>query len=133
MTYEQRAVQIWSVLVFAARNQQILSYQLLESLTGVPKHIVAPILGKVEAYCDTHKLPKLTSLVVNQRDGVPGYLYPGYAGTHSGPVDADDPEHPREAKDSKAELLMELFKEQSRVFVYDWLKDKVPSEEHFKN
>lgn len=129
MTYEQSALQIWSVLVLAARNQQILSYKILESLTGLPRHLVAPILGRIEAYCDSHKLPKLTALVVNQRHGVPGYLYPGYIGT---PVHPDDPDHAQKAGDPNPDAYTTLFREQSRVFVYDWLKDKTPSEDDFK-
>jgi hypothetical protein len=133
MTHEQRAVQIWSVLVLAARNQQILSYQLLESITGVPKSTVAPILGKVETYCDNHELPKLTTLVVNQKYGVPGYLFPGYMGT---PVRADDLEHQETSEDPNKKLYMDLFKmdlfkEQSRVFVFDWLTHGAPSDADF--
>jgi hypothetical protein len=128
MTHEQRGVQIWSVLVLAARNQQILSYQTVEFLTGVPAGVMAPILGKIEAYCDAHKLPKLTALVVNQRHGVPGYLYPGFIDT---PVHPDDPAHAQKANDPNPEVYTELFKEQSRVFVYDWLKNKAPSEADF--
>jgi hypothetical protein len=135
MTHEQRAVQIWSVLVLAARNQQILSYQLLESITGVPKFTVAPILGKVESYCDNHKLPKLTALVVNQKQGVLGYLFPGYLGT---PVHLDHPEHKETSEDPNTTVYMDLFKmdlfkEQSRVFVFDWLTHGAPSDADFED
>ena len=117
MNYEQRAAQIWSVLVLAARNQQVLSYLQMESMTGLPKHLMAPILGKIERYCDIKHLPKLTAILVNEKDGVPGYLYPGYA----------DDRNPGD------EMYVQLFKEQSRVFIFDWLKGGAPSEEELRS
>jgi hypothetical protein len=72
----------------------------------------------------------LTSLVVNQRHGVPGDLYPGYKDT---PVHPDDPEHEQKGGDPNSDVYVKLFKDQSRVFVYDWLKDKTPSEDDFTN
>src|SRR5271165_468045 len=51
MTTEQRAMQVWSVLVLAARNQQILSYTVLEDLIGVPRFGLAPILKVVAEHC----------------------------------------------------------------------------------
>ena len=34
MTLEQRAQQFWSLLVFAAREQKLISYSMLAQVTG---------------------------------------------------------------------------------------------------
>ncbi|HEV3036211.1 MAG TPA: hypothetical protein VHA33_00230 [Candidatus Angelobacter sp.] len=73
---------------------------MVEKLTGLPKVGLANFLGPIQDYCKRHKLPQLTALVVNERTGIPG------EGFHT---------------------LDDIFKAQSRVFVYDWLKDNVPT------
>ena|SRR5271157_1285371 len=105
MSKAQRAVQLWSVLILAARNQQVLSYSILEKLTGLPKFSFGDFLGPVTCYCRVHKLPPLTVLVVSEETGLPGEKYP---------------EHPN------------IFDGQARVFVYDWLAHGVPSPEDFE-
>ncbi len=35
MTNPERAQQLWSLLVLAARNQQVLSYEMIGQMTGV--------------------------------------------------------------------------------------------------
>ena len=72
MSRTQRAMQLWSVLVLAARNQQVLSYSMVEKLTGLPKWTQADFLGVVAAYRIVNKLPPLTVLVVNEETGLPG-------------------------------------------------------------
>jgi hypothetical protein len=98
VTYEQSALQIWSVLVLAARNQQILSYGLMHSITGVHASLQAPILGRIEHYCEVKGFPKLTAILVNQKDGVPGYLFPGFKGTS---VHPEHPDYQKESADPK--------------------------------
>jgi hypothetical protein len=66
---QQRAAQLWPILVLAAHNQLILSYATIGRLIGVPARGLANILGAIEAYCKREKLPHLTAIVVNQRDG----------------------------------------------------------------
>lgn len=105
MTREERAAQFWSLLVLAARTQQVLSYGLMERLTGIPKQAVGQILGPIQEYCKRNDFPPLTSLVVNERDGLPSAGF-------------------TEAKD--------IFGAQARVFVYDWLGHNAPSPEDFK-
>jgi hypothetical protein len=114
--HEQSALHIWSVLVLAARNQQILRYYRMERITGLHRNLQAPILGRIENYCKRKDLPHLTSILVNEEDGVPGYLYPGFRGA--------------DAK-VKPEIYLELFREQSRVFIFDWLKNDAPSVDDF--
>jgi hypothetical protein len=58
----------------------------------------------------------------------PGYLYPGFIDT---PVHPDDPEHAQKTNDPNPEIYTRLFKDQSRVFVYDWFKNDTPSEANF--
>jgi hypothetical protein len=64
MTNQQRAVQLWSVLALAARNQQLLSYTVVERLVGVPQYGLAPILGAIYAYCKRENFPPLSVIVV---------------------------------------------------------------------
>jgi hypothetical protein len=104
MTKHDRAAQFWSVLVFAARTQHVLSYDLLERLTGIPRQAVGGFLGPVQDYCKRNNLPPLTSLVVNEKDGLPS----------EGFTEATD-----------------IFGAQARVFVYDWLGRKAPPPEDF--
>jgi hypothetical protein len=86
-------MQFWSVLVLAARNQQLLSYTTLEELTGIPRQAMGSFLGPIAAYCERQKLPQITSIVVSQETGVPGEFYPG----------------------------ANAATDQVRSFVYDWL------------
>jgi hypothetical protein len=109
MTNGQRALQIWSVLVGAARNQQILGYAAVEDLVGVPQYGLTPILGAIEVYCQRKKFPRLTAIVIDECTGLPGDIFPGQSGAAG----------------------VEVFRDQSRVFVFDWLKHKPPSEDDF--
>ncbi len=100
MKNHEREAQIWSVLVLAARTQQILSYGMLEKIVGIPKHGLGPVLAPIQAYCKNNKLPPLTSIVVNEKTGLPS----------EGFTEAID-----------------IFGAQARVFVFDWLSRKVPT------
>ena len=77
----------------------------MERLTGIPKHGVGNFLGPVQEYCKRNKLPPLTCLVVNEKNGLPSEGF-------------------TEAKD--------IFGAQARVFVYDWLGHKAPSPDDFR-
>jgi hypothetical protein len=113
MNRSQRALQLWSWLVFAARNQQILSYSTVEHLTGIPKVGVGALLGTISHYCKNRKLPWLTSLVVNEETGLPG-------------------EGLMESARKEYGDKLDFHGIQSRVFVYDWFKMAVPSTEDFE-
>jgi hypothetical protein len=101
---EYRALQLWSLLVLAARNQQILSYATVERLTRIPKHAVGDYLEPIQAYCKRHKLPPLTVLVVKEETGLPG---DGFTEASEGA--------------------------QACVFVFDWFKRKAPLPEDFSD
>ena len=106
MTLEQRAQQFWSVLIFAAREQRVISYSMLAQITGCPEP-PETVLYFIHCYCRQQQLPPLNVIVVDPATGRPGE------------------EIPRDLRDLSAQ--------QSRVFVYDWLEQPVPSEEIFKD
>ena len=106
MRKNERALQLWSVLVIAARHQEILSYTSIQKLTGIPARAIGPYLNLVYNYCDSKGWPPLVVLAVNERDGRPGTQY------------------------WKGEDLDAL---QARVFVFDWFKSKAPAPEDFKD
>jgi putative restriction endonuclease len=104
MKINERATQVWSVLVLAARNQQVLSYAMIEKLTGIDKRAVGRALEPIQRYCKREKLPPLTVLVVNESTGLPSEGF-------------------TEARD--------IFGAQARVFVYNWHQWKAPQPEDF--
>lgn len=68
-----RALQIWQILISAARNRQILTYGILASMLGYGgAGVLAQPLGHIMYYCQQNELPPLTILVVNQDTGLPG-------------------------------------------------------------
>jgi len=87
-------MQLWSVLVLSARNQQLLGYETLADLINLPNQM-GNFLGPIAKYCEKEKLPQITSIVVSQKTGTPGKYYPG---------------KPAEAA-----------KDQAMSFVYDWM------------
>lgn len=101
MKLDERAAQFWSLLALAARNQQVFSYRTVESLTGVPRFGMANILGQIQNHCRDNNLPPLTCIVVAEDTGLPKEGFTG-------------------AK------IEDIFREQSRVFVFDWAGQKAP-------
>lgn len=83
MTYAERAVQVWRVLICAAHNRQTLTYEQLAKLIGMGDkgYLVTGgprgPLGGVYYYCERNKLPPLTCLVVGKNTGRPGEDFPG--------------------------------------------------------
>ncbi len=72
MTSGQRAAQIWPVLSLAAKNRQVLTYELLSQLIGVPRYGLGQLLEPIQSYCLANGLPPLTILVVSSDTGMPG-------------------------------------------------------------
>ena len=101
MRASERAVQIWSTLALAATNRQVLTYDILSRLTGVPRQGLGRLLEPIQSYCLLQQLPPLTILVVNT-SGLPG----------TGFTAAQD-----------------IPREQLRVFSHKWLEQAVPSPE----
>jgi hypothetical protein len=109
----QRAAQLWSLLVLAAQHQVLLSYSMIEHLTGIPRVAVGMMLGPITHYCQNQKLPWLTFIVVNEENGQPGEgPLPGARRTYGNTLD--------------------FHTMQSRVFVYDWFKHPAPKTDDFK-
>ena len=67
------ASQIWAVLVWAAKNRQILTYKHLTPLVNknwLGDDMSLP-LGLIKQYCQEKDLPALTVLVVDATTGTP--------------------------------------------------------------
>jgi|SRR5579859_137640 len=94
MTKYERAQQLWSILVLAARNRQILSYGIIEQATGLVRPSIGQMLSPIQNYCLNRKKPPLTILVVSEKSGIPGEKFIA-------------------AKD--------IPQAQQHVFAYDWL------------
>lgn len=105
MTREERAAQIWALLVFAALHRQTLTYERLSHLTGVPQQGLGPNLDPIQRYCLDNDLPPLTSLVVSKGTGVPEH---GFSAAGDVP------------------------RAQAEVYGYDWLSVQAPRVEDFK-
>lgn len=71
MTTYERALQVYQVLIAAAHNRQILTYELLGKMIGVPARGLGPHLEHILRYCATNNLPPLTVLVVRTGAGQP--------------------------------------------------------------
>jgi hypothetical protein len=102
MTASEWASRIWPVLTLAARNRQILTYDIVAKLVGQIRPALGQCLEPIQSYCLTRKptLPPLTILVVSEKTGLPG----------SGFIAAQD-----------------IPKKQMEVFFHDWAKTSVPS------
>lgn len=87
MSREQRAAQIWSLLVYAASHRQILTYGILAKLIGVPTAALGQLLKPIEALCIAHEWPPLTVLVVSDATGVPGPRFIGAADVPAAQMD----------------------------------------------
>ena len=72
MTREQRAQQLWSILVLAARIRQVLTYEMLSQACGVPPPSIGDFLRPIQQLCTERGWPPLTSIVVGSTTGVPG-------------------------------------------------------------
>jgi hypothetical protein len=72
MTTHEHALQIYQVLICAAHNRQILTYELLGKMIGVSHFSLGPHLEHILRYCKNNNLPPLTVLVVQKSGGKPG-------------------------------------------------------------
>jgi hypothetical protein len=105
MTIPERAAQIWAVLALAARNRQVLTYDIVSNLVGIPRQGLGKPLEPIQSYCLLKKLPPLTILVVSEDTGLPS----------SGFTAAED-----------------IPKTQLGVFKHDWLKGGPPTPEQLE-
>ncbi|WP_319523278.1 hypothetical protein [uncultured Desulfosarcina sp.] len=106
MKREERAVQLWSLLVLAAKNRQILTYDFVAKATGMMTPGIGDMLRPIQQYCIENDLPPLTSLIVNGNTGLPGT---GFIAAENVP---------------KAQL---------ETFEHVWIEHKAPSPEQFRD
>jgi len=108
MTNFERSAQFWALLVQAARTQNVLSYEQVERMTGIPRFGQTQILANILDYCQQKGLPRLTCIVIEKATGMPA---------------SDD----FQGLDLSAEIR--------RVFVYDWLSlpSGAPQASDFEN
>ncbi len=99
-TLGERAFQIWPLLVFAAANRRILTYKEVGDCTGMAFSGLGGCLERIHLYCEQHKLPPLTLLVVSVDTGLPG------GGFHSIAIDTAEG----------------LARAQRKIFMHDWSK-----------
>ena len=85
-------------------NRQVLTYDIVSKLIGVPRPALGGLLDPAHAYCLKHNLPPLTVLVVSDQTCMPG----------SGFTAAED-----------------IPKAQVSVFDFDCLAHRIPSSEDF--
>ncbi len=72
MTRTERAWQVWPLLAFAAKNRQVLTYDLVSKLTGMSAVGLGAVLEPIQSYCLLNKLPPLSAVVVSKSTGLPG-------------------------------------------------------------
>lgn len=102
MKISERAWQAWSLLAFAARNRQTLTYEIVGKLTGMHTAGIGAVLEPIQSYCMLNGLPALSALVVNKATGLPGVGF----------IAAED-----------------VPREFIRIFEQDWLSVGCPSPE----
>jgi hypothetical protein len=100
----ERATQIWPILVLSANHRQVLTYDQLSKLIGVPRAGLGQLLEPIQSYCLVHQLPPLSVLVVCATSGTPG----------SGFIAAQD-----------------IPRNQAKVFAHPWVERGCPKPEEF--
>jgi alkylated DNA nucleotide flippase Atl1 len=106
MTRDKRAMQIWMLLVCAAREGKIYAYSDIAKILKVGNRDIGKYLGPIMWYCENKKYPPLTVLVVKKNAGVPG----------KGLTTVDD-----------------VDKDRAKVYKYDWFAIEPPQISDFEN
>lgn len=105
MNTQERALQLWQVLISAAHNRQVLTYEIVAKRIGLVSRGLGPHLGHIMRYCENNDLPPLTVLIVKKGRGLPG----------AGLTTVANPDEDRE-----------------RVFAQNWFGMKPPTADDFK-
>jgi hypothetical protein len=72
-TLAARALQIWQILIGKSHNRQSVTYKILSKLLGYGgSGVLSRQLGHIMFFCAQNDLPPLTSIVVNEKTGLPG-------------------------------------------------------------
>lgn len=73
MTKYQRSLQIWTLLICAARERKSYTYGGIAKILGMGgAGVMSQFLEPIIRYCDENGLPPLTVLAVNRETGLPG-------------------------------------------------------------
>ena len=107
MTVYEHATKIWAVLALAAKNRQILTYDIVGRLIGIPRRGLGQHLAPIQSYCLVKGFHALTSIVVSEVTGIPSI---GFTAAEAGMIQA----------------------EQMRVHGYDWLSLQAPTPEELQ-
>lgn len=106
MTRYQRSMQIWTLLVCAARERRSYRYGDIADILGMGgAGVMAQFLGPIMWYCEDNDFPPLTVLVVNQETGLPG---------------------------EGLSTLENVNMDREWAFNFDWFENEPPKEEDFK-
>ena len=106
MTRYQRSLQIWMLLVVAAKERKSYTYGDVAKILGMGgAGVLGQFLDPIMRYCEDHKLPPLTVLVVNQDTGLPG---------------------------EGLTTLENVNVDRERVFAYDWFSIEPPETKDFE-
>lgn len=73
----ERAFHIWPMLVLAAKNRQVLTYDQVTDCTGMFTGGLGSCLEPIQSYCLQQGFPPLTLLVVSSKTGLPGFGFSG--------------------------------------------------------
>jgi hypothetical protein len=106
MTRYDRAAQLWAILALAAKNRQVLTYDIVSKLSGVPRPAIGGFLEPIQTFCTRKGLEPLTILVVSEDTGLPGVGFTAAA---------------------------DIPRTLQAVFAYDWLAFGAPSPENIES
>lgn len=73
----ERAYRAWPILIKRAAEGKTITYGELGELLGVHHRAIRYVLGLIQDYCLSEKLPPLTILIVN-KNGIPGTGFIAY-------------------------------------------------------
>ena len=95
MKIEERAIQVYQLLIAAADHRHNLTYETVEKKTGFHRVGIGKVLDIILEHCQKNGYPALPVLVVQKESGRPG---PGF------------------------NLEVDIDQEQERVFAFEWYK-----------
>ena len=95
MKIEDRAIQIYQILIGAADHRQTLTYESIEKKTGMHRLGIGQVLDMILEQCQKNGYPPLPVIVVQKESGRPG---PGFT------------------------LQVDIDQEREKVFAFEWYK-----------
>ena len=106
----ERAVQVYQVLIAAAQNRQLLTYDIVGKYIGVPRQGLANHLEHILRYCEKRNLPRLTSICVSEKTGQPRHGY----------------------TDRVPSTPEELHRDREAVYAHPWYRERPVTAEELK-